>query len=192
MVKKLLLTLFLIVMIIVAVPLFYIGFRFISFLFESSHPKYKFSPDRVITDETRIPMVNTNLPYGDWLLWNKEIKITVRENQTYTICYKNECETKKAIICFKNKCETTQNNKGRRDFRLVSFENFFETKAGKKYLSWDYYNVHIRKKNGVEPVRFGIQPERCHLPPSGWCNRWVKPTIRNTFVYQETNRVGAN
>jgi len=74
MVKKLLLPLFLIVMIIVAVPLFYIGFRFISFAFEPSHPKYKFSPEIVITDETRIPMANTNLPYGDWLLWNKEIK----------------------------------------------------------------------------------------------------------------------
>ena len=183
---------FLFILIVIILPVAWIGFVVFDILFESSHPKYKFSPEIVITDETRIPMANTNLPYGDWLLWNKEIKITVKEDQTYTICYKNECETQKAIICFKNKCETTQNAKILSDLRLVSFENFFETKAGQKYLSWDYYNAHIRKKSDEEPVIFGLSPTRCHLPPSGWCNRWVKPTIRNTFVYQETNGVGAN
>ena len=43
---------FLFILIVIILPVVLIGFVVFDILFESSHPKYKFSPEIVITDET--------------------------------------------------------------------------------------------------------------------------------------------
>lgn len=180
-VKKLLLLLFLVVMTIASLPLFYFGLWFLATYFDNTHPKYKFSRDVTISNEMRVPMADTNLPYGDWLLWNTAIKITVREDETYIICFKNECETHNAEVFIEPD----------RNYRRVTLKNFFKTKAGQKYLTWDYYHRYRPKVSDVEPVNFSFESKRCHLPPSGWCNHNFKlrATIRNTFVYQNQDEL---
>ena len=119
-------------------------------------------------------------PYGEWITLNKDFKLTVRKDDTYEICYRDNCDTNSVSFQFYDDEKT----------RLYGaiLENFFEVSAGKSYIANDFYHrLDNPKRREVSPPKHLIITARpCYFAPSGWCfypNRdW---TSRNLFVYQK-------